>query len=167
MRAIQDYFVAGNAVVLGDVQLSPGVNIWYSCVLRGDLAQIALGPRVNLQDGCLVHTDRNAPQTIEEGVVVGHGAMLHGARIGRDTLIGMGAILLAGSDIGAECVVAAGTIIPEGRTIPPRSVVMGLPGRVMRPVTPAEVERTRDICTHYLELAQRHAQGAFAPPWES
>src|SRR5215207_5732315 len=92
IEAIGDSFVARSAVVLGDVLLSPGVNLWYGVVIRGDLATITLEARVNLQDGVIVHTDRDEPQTIEEGVVVGHRATLHGRRIGKDTLIAMGAI---------------------------------------------------------------------------
>lgn len=165
MQAIQDYYVATNAVVVGDVVLMPGVNIWYGCVVRGDLATITLGRGVNLQDGTIVHTDRGAPCTLEDGVVVGHAAILHGSRIGRDTLVGMGATILSGSDIGAECLIAAGTLVPEGRTIPPRSLVMGMPGKVVRAVTDADLARTRDICEHYLALAKRHAAGEFPPPW--
>jgi gamma-carbonic anhydrase len=165
MQAIQDFYIAPGVVVTGDVVLAPGVNLWYGTVIRGDLSRITLGPRANLQDGCVVHSDRDVPQDIEEGVVAGHRAVLHGRRIGRDTLVGMGALLLSGCEVGEECVVAAGSLITEGRRIPPRSVVMGMPGKVVREVTPQEVERTRAICAHYLELAQRYARGAFPPPW--
>ena len=166
MRAIQDYYVAADAVVTGDVVLSAGVNIWYGCVLRGDLAQISLGRRVNIQDGCVVHTDQGKPQVIEEGVVVGHRAVLHGGFIGHDTLVGMGALLLSESEVGAECLIAAGTLITEKRRIPPRSVVMGAPGRVVREVRDEDLRRTQAIAAHYLELAQRYARGAFPAPWE-
>jgi carbonic anhydrase/acetyltransferase-like protein (isoleucine patch superfamily) len=166
MQAIQNYYVASGVVVTGDVVFAPGVNVWYGTVIRGDLARITLGPRVNLQDGCVVHTDHDAPQDVEEGVVVGHRAVLHGRRIGRDTLVGMGALLLGGCDIGAECLIAAGTLVTEGRRIPPRSVVMGVPGKVVREVTAQEVQRTQAICAGYLELAQRYARGAFPPPWQ-
>lgn len=165
MKAIRDFFVADNAVVIGDVVLSAGANVWYGCVLRGDLSRITLGPRANLQDGCVLHTDHDCPQTIEAGVVVGHRAVLHGARIGRDSLIGMGALLLSGCDIGEECLVAAGTLVPERKRIPPRSLVMGVPGRVVRELTDDDVRRTRDINDHYFEMAQRHARGEFPPPW--
>src|SRR5579884_3297333 len=90
MQAIRDFYVARGVVVTGDVVLSAGVNLWYGTVIRGDLARITLGPRVNIQDGCVLHTDHGEPQDIEQGVVVGHRAVLHGRRIGRDTLIGMG-----------------------------------------------------------------------------
>jgi carbonic anhydrase/acetyltransferase-like protein (isoleucine patch superfamily) len=165
MQAIRDFYVAPGAVVTGDVVFGPGVNIWFGAVLRGDLARITLGPRVNLQDGCIVHTDYDQPQTIEEGVVVGHRAVLHGHLIGRDSLIGMGAMLLSGSEIGSECLIAAGALVTEKRRIPPRSVVMGAPGRVVREVTDEDLRRTRAISAHYLDLAQRYTRGAFPPPW--
>jgi carbonic anhydrase/acetyltransferase-like protein (isoleucine patch superfamily) len=165
MQAIQDYYIAVGATVRGQVALSPGVNIWYASVVRGDLAKITLGPRVNVQDGCVLHTDYDVPQDIEEGVVLGHGAIIHGRRIGRDTLVGIGARLLSGCEIGEECLIAAGCVVTEGRRIPSRSVVMGVPGRVIREVTSEELERTRSICAHYLEMAQRYARGAYPPPW--
>jgi len=166
MQAIRDFYVAPGAVVTGDVVLSPGVNIWFGAVLRGDLARITLGPRVNIQDGCIVHTDHDQPQEIGEGVVVGHRAVLHGRSIGRDTLVGMGALLLTGCDIGAECLIAAGTVVTERRRIPPRSVVMGVPGRVIREVSADDLRHTHAIAAHYLELAQRYAHGSFPPPWQ-
>jgi carbonic anhydrase/acetyltransferase-like protein (isoleucine patch superfamily) len=165
IQDIQDYYIASTAVVRGDVVLSPGVNVWFNCVIRGDLARITLGPRVNIQDGSIVHTDYDAPLDIEEGVVVGHGAILHGKRIGRGSLIGMGAKLLSGSDIGQDCLIAAGSLVTEGRRIPDRSVVMGMPGKVVREITDAELARTREINAHYLELAQRYARGAYPAPW--
>jgi carbonic anhydrase/acetyltransferase-like protein (isoleucine patch superfamily) len=165
MQSIQDFYLAPGAIITGDVLLSPGVNIWFGSVIRGDLARITLGPRVNIQDGSIIHTDYDVPQDIEEGVVVGHGAILHGRRIGRDTLIGIGAKLLTGCEIGEECLIAAGTVVTENRRIPPHSVVMGVPGKVVREVRPEDVERTRSICAHYLELAQRYARGAYPPPW--
>lgn len=164
MNLIKDYYVAPGAVVLGDVVLAPGVNIWFTSVVRGDLAKITLGPRVNVQDGVIIHTDHDSPLDIEEGVVIGHRAVIHGRRVGRDTLVGMGALLLSGCEVGEECLIAAGTLITEGRRIPPRSVVMGVPGKVMREIRPEELRRTHAICAHYLELAQRYVHGDFSPP---
>jgi carbonic anhydrase/acetyltransferase-like protein (isoleucine patch superfamily) len=166
MQAIRDYYIAPGVVVTGDVVLSAGVNIWYGSVLRGDLARIHLGPRVNIQDGCIVHTDYGEPQIIEEGVVVGHRAVLHGRLVGRDTLVGMGALLLTGCEIGAECIIAAGALVTEKRRIPPRSLVMGVPGRVVRPVSDEDLRHTQAISAHYLELAQRYVHGSFPPPWD-
>ncbi len=165
MQQIGDVYVAQGVIVTGDVVLGPGVNLWFQTVIRGDLARITLGPRVNLQDGCIVHTDFGVPLTLEEGVVAGHGAILHGSRIGRDTLVAMGARVLSGTDIGAECLIAAGSVVTEGKRIPPRSVVMGIPGKVVREITAEELERTRRICRSYFELAQRYAAGEFPPPW--
>jgi carbonic anhydrase/acetyltransferase-like protein (isoleucine patch superfamily) len=165
MQAIQDFYIAQGAVVTGNVVLAPGVNIWYAAVIRGDIGRITLGPRVNVQDGCIIHTDHDEPQEIAEGVVLGHAAVLHGRRVGRDTLVGIGARLLTRSEVGEECMIAAGSVVTEGRRIPPRSVVMGVPGRVVRELTAEELERTRSINAHYLELAQRYARGAYPPPW--
>ena len=165
MQTIQDYYIAPGVVVTGDVLLAPGVNIWFNSVMRGDLARITLGPRVNIQDGCIIHTDHEIPQEIGEGVVVGHRAVLHGRSVGRDTLVGMGALLLSGCEVGEECLIAAGSLITEGRRIPPRSVVMGVPGKIVREITDEELRRTRAICASYIEMAQRYARNAFPPPW--
>lgn len=161
MKAIRDYYLAANTIVTGDVVLGANVNVWFGCIIRGDLARITLGPRVNVQDGVIVHTDHDVPQVIEEGVVVGHRAILHGRTVGRDSLIGMGAILLSGCEIGPECLIAAGTLIAENRRIPARSVVMGVPGKVVREVTVDDLRRTHRIVASYIELAQRYARGAF------
>ena len=127
--------------------------------------RITSRPAVNIQDGCILHTDFGEPQDIEEGVVIGHRATLHGRSIGRDTLVGMGAILLSGCEIGPECLLAAGTLITEKRRIPARSLVMGVPGKVVREVTDEDLRRTLAISAHYLELAQRYTHGAFPPAW--
>ncbi|MBY0230747.1 MAG: gamma carbonic anhydrase family protein [Gemmataceae bacterium] len=166
MRRVGDAFVAHDAVVAGDIVLSHGVNIWYGCVLRGDLARITLETDVNLQDGTIVHTDHDEPLVVEAGVVVGHRAILHGARIGRGSLVGMGAILLAGCEIGEECVIGAGALIGERKKIPPRSLVVGMPGKVVRAVTDEDVASIRRACAGYREMAARHAAGEFPPPWD-
>jgi carbonic anhydrase/acetyltransferase-like protein (isoleucine patch superfamily) len=165
MQPMQGSYIAPGVVVTGDVILSPGVNLWFGTVIRGDLARITLGPRVNVQDGCIVHTDYNVPQDIGEGVVVGHRAVLHGRSIGRDTLVGMGALLLSGCEVGEECLIAAGAVVTEGRRIPARSVVMGVPAKVVREITAEELQRTHSICASYLELAQRYSRNAYPPPW--
>jgi carbonic anhydrase/acetyltransferase-like protein (isoleucine patch superfamily) len=165
MQMIGDFYLAPGVVVTGDVELGAGVNVWFGSVIRGDLGRITLGPRVNIQDGVIVHTDYGLSQDIGEGVVVGHRAVLHGRSIGRDTLVGMGALLLTGCEVGAECLIAAGTLVTEKRRIPPRSVVMGVPGKVVRELTDEDLKRTHAIAANYLELAQRYARGAFPPPW--
>jgi carbonic anhydrase/acetyltransferase-like protein (isoleucine patch superfamily) len=161
MRAIKDHYIAHNAVVVGDVELGPDSNIWYGCIIRGDVAKITLGPRFNFQDGSILHADFDVPVIIEAGVVVGHSVMLHGRFIGRECLIGIGARLLAGTEIGAESIIAAGCVVSERKVIPPRSLVMGIPGKVVRQVTDEELARTRMINAHYIDLAKRHAAGEF------
>ncbi len=154
-------FIASTAIVTGDVTLAPGVNIWYGAVVRGDVAPIALGANVNLQDGAIVHCDFGFPLVVEAGVVVGHAAVLHGVRVGADTLVGIGAKLLTGTDIGAGSVIAAGAVVPPGLVVPPRSLVMGVPGRVVRAVTDDELARTKMISARYLEMAQKYLAGEY------
>lgn len=159
MRVVSDALIAPTAVVSGDVILGKGCNIWYGSVIRGDLARITIGERVNIQDGCIVHTDFDEPQVIEAGVVAGHGAIMHGRRIGAGTMIAMGAKLLSRCVIGEECIIAAGALVTEDKVIPPRSLVVGTPGKVVRTVTDDEVRRTRSIADRYFELAHRYARG--------
>ncbi len=155
-------FLAPTAVVTGDVTFGPGVNIWFGVVIRGDVGPIILGENVNIQDGTIVHADFGKSNVIEAGVVVGHAAVLHGLRVGAGSLIGIGAKLLAGTDVGEECIIAAGAVLPPGMKVPPRSLVMGLPGKVVRPATPEEIATTRTLNEHYQEMARRYAAGEFA-----
>jgi carbonic anhydrase/acetyltransferase-like protein (isoleucine patch superfamily) len=154
-------FLAETAVVTGDVTIGPGVNIWFGAVVRGDVAPIVLGENVNLQDGVIVHCDFGFPNVIEPGVVVGHAAVLHGIRVGANTLVGIGAKLLTGTDIGENCVIAAGAVVPPGMKVPPGSVVMGIPGKVVRAASPEEIARTRMLSERYLEMARRYTAGDF------
>ena len=158
---MSNIFLAPTAVITGDVTCGPGVNLWFGCVVRGDVAPITLGENVNLQDNVVVHCDFDVPNVVEPGVVVGHAAVLHGARVGADTLVGIGAKLLSGTVIGPECVIAAGAVVPPGMVVPPRSVVMGTPGKVVRPATPDEIGRTRTINARYLDMARRYAAGEY------
>lgn len=161
MRRIGESYVARSALVIGDVTLGAGVNLWFHVVVRGDVARITLGPRVNLQDNVVVHTDYGVPNEIDGDVVAGHGAILHGRRVGAGCLIGMGAILLSGSDIGAESLIAAGCVVPERMVVPPRSLVAGVPGRIVGEISQKWLDRTRYINSHYLKLAEEYAQGAW------
>jgi carbonic anhydrase/acetyltransferase-like protein (isoleucine patch superfamily) len=154
-------FIASTAIVTGDVTCGLGVNIWFSAVVRGDVAPITLGENVNLQDGAIVHCDAGYPNVIEPGVVAGHAAVLHGVRVGAGTLVGIGAKLLSGSDVGEECLIAAGAVVPPGMKVPPRSVVMGLPGKVVRAVTAEEIALTRTINARYQDMARRYRAGEF------
>jgi len=133
-------FKARNAVLTGDVTLGPDVGIWFGCVVRGDDAPLTIGARTNVQDLTMVHADTGVPNVIGEDVTVGHRCVLHGASVGDRSLIGMGAILLGGSVIGAECIVAAGAVVREGFRVPDRTLVAGVPARVVRAVGDEEAE---------------------------
>jgi carbonic anhydrase/acetyltransferase-like protein (isoleucine patch superfamily) len=162
---VKGAYLADTVVVTGDVVLGAGTNLWYGTVVRGDLARITLGDAVNIQDGCILHTDSGVELAIGPGVVAGHAVVLHGSTVGADTLLGIGCRLLSGSEIGPECIVAAGSVVVEGMKIPPRSVVMGIPGKVVRPATIDEVAKTRAINARYLELARRYAEGRVDRPY--
>ena len=140
---------ADNVSLVGDVTIGEEVSLWYGCVLRGDVAPIAVGDGSDIQDGCVLHGADGHPTVVGRQVVVGHRAVVHGCVVEDGCLIGMGAILLTGCRIGAGSIVGAGALVPEGRVIPPGSVVMGVPGRVIRPVTAAEAAAIRDAAERY------------------
>ena len=164
MRELKGAYLHATAVVTGDVELAKGVSLWPQVVIRGDIAPIRVGAGTNLQDGVILHTEYDVPLLVGEGVVVGHRAVLHGHRVGRGSLIGMGAMLLSGSEIGEECIIAAGAVVTEKKKIPPRSLVMGMPGKVVRQVTDDEVAYILKLQGRYLDLAREYAAGKF-PDW--
>ena len=154
-------FVAPTAVVIGDVRLGARASVWYTAVLRGDMAPITIGPDSNIQDGTIVHVDEGVPCTVGARVGVGHRAILHGCTVEDDSLIGMGSILLNHVRIGRGSVVAAGAVVPEGVDVPPGSLVMGVPGRIVRQVDPALSERIAGTWRHYIEQARAHRERTF------
>jgi carbonic anhydrase/acetyltransferase-like protein (isoleucine patch superfamily) len=143
-------FAATNAVLTGDVSLGEDAGVWFGCVLRGDDAPISVGRRSNVQDLTMIHADPGAPNRIGDEVTIGHRCVLHGAEIEDRCLIGMGAILLGGSRIGTGSIVGAGALVKEGMIVPPRSLVVGLPARIVRQVTDEEVERIRHSAEGYV-----------------
>ncbi len=156
-------YVATNAVVLGDVRLARGVNVWYGAVIRGDMARISVGAFTNVQDGCVLHTDPGLDLEIGSHVTIGHLAMIHGKSIGDRCLIGMQSCLLAGSVVGEGCLVAAGALVRENQVVPPRSIVAGVPARVVGKVDDAQFAHFEDRALRYLETAKRHAEGKIDP----
>jgi carbonic anhydrase/acetyltransferase-like protein (isoleucine patch superfamily) len=152
-------FVHDSAEVIGAVRLGAGSSVWPMAVLRGDVNGIIVGPRTNIQDMSVVHCRREAPTVIGGGVTVGHNVIIHGARIGDGCLLGMGAIIME-SVIGAECLVAAGAMVPAGLRIPARSLVLGFPAKVVRPLRPAELRRLKSSAAGYVRLAAEHRRGS-------
>ena len=148
---------------MGDVTLGPGASVWYGTVLRGDMDRIEVGANTNLQDGTIVHVDAGRPALIGARVGVGHRAILHGCTVEDECLIGMGSVLLNGVVVGTGSVVAAGAVLREGMVVPPGSVVMGVPGRVVRPVDETLRARITETWEHYVAEARRHRAGNFPP----
>lgn len=147
-------FVAPSAAVSGEVSLGRDCSLWHNTTLRGDLAPIAVGARSNIQDGAVLHVETTHPCVVGEDVTVGHGAIVHGCRIGDRCLIGMGAIILNGAEIGDECIVGAGALVTEGKKIPPRSLVLGMPAKVVRSIGDEEVAKILENAASYLRLAR-------------
>ncbi len=136
-------FIAEGAMIIGSVTIGEKSSVWFNCVLRGDLDRIEVGARTNIQDGAVVHMDRNFPSIIGDDVTIGHGAIIHGCTIGDGAMISMGAIILTGAKIGERGIIGAGAVVREGQEIPPESLAVGIPARVKRDVTAEELERMR------------------------
>lgn len=154
-----NYWVAPNAVVLGNVDIEEDASVWFGAVVRGDNDHIRIGARSNVQDGCVLHVDPGFPMSIEADCTIGHMVMLHGCTIGRRSLIGIGSIILNGARIGEECLIGANTLIAEGKEIPPRSMVLGSPGRIVRKLSDEEVARFTEIPGRYVANWRRFAAG--------
>lgn len=152
-------FIAPGAIVLGDVTLGAESSVWYQTVVRGDMAPITIGAQTNLQDLTMVHVDEGVPCTIGARVGVGHRAILHGCTVEDECLVGMGAILLNGVHVGGGSVIGAGAVLPEGMRVPARSLVLGVPGRIVRPVDGVLAARIRGTWEHYVRQARRHRAG--------
>jgi carbonic anhydrase/acetyltransferase-like protein (isoleucine patch superfamily) len=161
MRVHPTAFVHARALVVGDVTLGEHVSVWPTAVVRGDTAHIVVGAESNIQDGTVVHVDRGMPTTIGARVAIGHRAIVHGATIEDECLIGMGAILLNGVHVGRGSIVGAGAVCPERMIIPPGSLVLGVPGRVVRATTDAERARIARTVASYLELQEAHRAGRY------
>ena len=156
-RIAEDAFVAPGAVVIGDVSIGSLANIWYGCVLRGDVGYIRIGARSNVQDLCCIHmTTDLSNAVIGEEVTIGHGVIVHGAEIGDGALIGMGAILMDNAVIGADALVAAGSLVPAGMQVPPRTLVRGQPARIVRELREDEWSQGRRGAARYLDLSAAH-----------
>ena len=156
MRRINGAYLMDTARVFGDVKLGRDTNLWCGAAVRGDVAAVTIGERCNLQDGVVVHCDDDVPIVIGDDVSMGHGAIVHCVSVGSGTLVGIGARILAGCEIGAGCLIAAGAVVPPRTIVPDGMVVLGLPGRIARPVSAIEAEYLKMIPPRYVGLARRH-----------
>ena len=156
-QVAESAWVAENAQVIGDVQLAPGSSVWFGATLRGDTEPIVVGEGSNIQDGSVLHTDKNLPLTIGRHVTVGHQVMLHGCTIGDESLIGIGAIVLNGAKIGKNCLVGAGALVTEGKEFPDYSMIVGSPAKLLKTLTPEQAERMARGSTIYAERGATYA----------
>ena len=147
-------WLAPTAVVLGDVTIGAESTVWYHAVIRGDTDAIRIGRQTNVQDGCVLHADPGVPCTLGDRVTVGHAAIVHGATVGDDCLIGMKAVVMNGARIGRGSLVAVGAIVTEGTDVPPGSLVMGQPAKVKRQVTEQDLARIRHAAEHYVQAGR-------------
>jgi len=155
------WYRAHNATLTGDVTIGANSSFWFNSLVRGDVARVVIGQRVNVQDGAVIHVDTGFDNIIEDDVTIGHGAIVHGQFVGRGTLIGMGATILGKTKIGRECLIAAGAVVPPGLEVPDRMAVLGVPGKIARPVKDEELKYMKWLCPHYVELAQKYVRGEF------
>ncbi len=153
------FWVAPDANVIGKVELGRDVGVWFGVTLRGDNEPITIGDRTNIQELTVMHTDPGFPVTIGEGCTIGHRAIVHGCTIGDNTLIGMGAIVLNGAKIGNNCLIGAGALVPEGKEIPDGSLVVGMPGKVIRTLNEETIEGLRKSADRYVANAKRFSTG--------
>ena len=154
-----DVFVAAGARIVGDVTIGPESSVWFNTVIRADTESIRIGSRTNIQDTCVLHADPGFPCIIGDGVTIGHAAVVHGATLGDNVVIGMHAVVMNGAQIGRDCLIAVGAVVTEGVVIPPGSLVLGLPGKVVRALTAQEIERNQLSAAHYVANSQRFRSG--------
>ena len=147
-------FIAPSAAVLGDVAIGAESSVWFCAVIRGDTEAIRIGRQTNVQDGCILHADEGFPCTLGDRVTLGHGAIVHGATVEDDCLIGMRAVVMNGAKIGKGSIVAVGSIVTEGTEVPPGSVAIGQPAKVKRATTDRDRERIRHAAEHYFAAAK-------------
>ncbi len=155
-------YIAPTAVIVGDVTLEAESSIWYGAVIRGDEAPIVVGAQSTIQDLTVIHVAAGLPCRVGKRVGVGHRAILHGCAVDDECLVGMGSVLLNGVWVGTGSVIGAGAVLPEGTEVPPRSLVLGVPGRVVRSVDEELARRITVTWQNYLRLARQHRDGRFA-----
>ena len=154
----KEVFIADTARVFGRVKLGDEVSIWFGAVLRGDGDDILIGSRSNIQDQAVVHVDPGFPAIIGEECIVGHGAIIHGAILSNNVLVGMHATVLNGAKIGEFSIIAAGALVPEGMVVPPYSLVMGVPAKVVRSIQDEQIQKIKRNAETYVQLSKTYLQ---------
>jgi len=155
-------YIMESAEILGDVKIGEHSSVWSKAVIRADGAPIKIGKNTNIQDMCVMHTDPGMPLEIGDNVTIGHGAVLHCRRVASNCIIGMGALLLDNVEIGEYSVIAAGAVVTENERIPPRSLVMGIPGKIVKEISDENIKRIEHAPQEYLHLARLHCEGKIA-----
>jgi len=157
-------YIAPGAALVGEVTVGRNASIWFNATVRGDMEPIVVGAESNVQDACVVHVDRGRPALIGQRVTLGHGAVVHASVVEDDVLVAMQAVVLSGCTIGRHSLIGAGAVVPEGTRIPEGSLVLGVPGRVVRPLRPEEIERIHANARAYVALSRAYRDGLIAVP---
>lgn len=150
-----DVYIAETAVIIGDVILKENSNIWFGAVIRGDVESIVIGDKTNIQENTIIHVDEKQKVEVGNGCTIGHGAIIHGCKIGDNTLVGMGAIILNGAEIGNNTIVGAGSLITQNKKFEDGVLIVGNPGKVVRRLTKEEIENNKKSCLEYIKLSKK------------
>jgi carbonic anhydrase/acetyltransferase-like protein (isoleucine patch superfamily) len=151
-------FIGQGAVVVGDVTIAAACSVWFNAVLRADTTPVTVGEQTNIQEGVILHADPGFPTIIGQKVTIGHGAVVHGAVVGNNSLIGISAVLLNGVEIGENSIVGAGSLLPPGKKFPPKSLILGSPAKVVRQLTSEEIESNRQTAEGYVKKSRLFMQ---------
>jgi carbonic anhydrase/acetyltransferase-like protein (isoleucine patch superfamily) len=155
-RKFEGVYIAPTATVIGDVDIAPDSSVWFGAVIRGDVASIKIGRRTSVQDNAVLHVSEGVETVIGDDVTIGHSAVVHGGNIEDTTLVGIGAIILDKATVGVGSIIGAGAVVTEEMVVPPRSLVLGVPGRVVREVTSEQIEWIKNNAEQYVQLARRY-----------
>jgi len=155
-RTFEGVYIAPTATVIGDVEIAPDSSVWFGAVIRGDAASIKIGRRTSVQDDAVIHVSEGVGTVVGDNVTIGHSAVIHGSNIGDTILIGIGAIVLDNATVGTGSIIGAGAVVTEEAAVPPRSLVLGVPGRVVKKVTSEQIEWIKNNAEQYVQLARHY-----------
>jgi carbonic anhydrase/acetyltransferase-like protein (isoleucine patch superfamily) len=155
-RKFEGVYIAPTATVIGDVEIAPDSSVWFGAVIRSDVASIKIGRRTSVQDNAVIHVSEGVETVIGDDVTIGHSAVIHGSNIEDTTLVGIGAIVLDNATVGAGSIIGAGAVVTEEMVVPSRSLVLGVPGKVVREVTSEQIEWIKNNAEQYVQLARRY-----------